>query len=75
VSKLPAASWKDVVRALERAGFCFDRQRGSHLIYYHPSTQATVSIPKHASLKKGTLMHIIKQTGLSREEFITLLQE
>jgi len=44
------------------------------MIYFHPETQATVSVPQHSSIKKGTLMHIIKQTGLTREEFIEQLK-
>jgi mRNA interferase HicA len=73
LTKLPDASWKDVVRALEKSGFVFDRQKGSHAIYYHPDTQATVSVPKHSSIKKGTLMNIIKQTGLTKDEFIEFM--
>jgi predicted RNA binding protein YcfA (HicA-like mRNA interferase family) len=72
LTRLPELSWKDTVKALERAGFVFDRQKGSHLVYYHPDTQATVTIPKHSSIKKGTLMQIIKQTGLTRDEFLEL---
>jgi len=63
-----------VARALDKCGFIFDRQKGSHMIYFHPETQATVSVPQHSSIKKGTLMHIIKQTGLTREEFIEQLK-
>ena len=74
MSKLPAVSWRDVTRALGKCGFLFDRQKGSHMIYFHPESQATVSVPQHASIKKGTLMHIIKQTGLTREEFIERLK-
>lgn len=73
MTKLPAVSWKDAVKALERAGFIFDRQRGSHLVYYHPESQATAVVPRHAVIKKGTLAHILKQAGLTRDEFLKLI--
>lgn len=75
MTKLPEVSWREVVKALSEYGFIFDRQRGSHMVYYHPHTQATATIPKHSSIKKGTLVHILKQAGLTREEFIKLVQK
>ena len=75
MTKLPALSWKKVVKGLERAGFVFDRQRGSHMVYYHPESQATVTVPRHSAIKKGTLAHILKQSGLTRDEFLRLLNE
>jgi predicted RNA binding protein YcfA (HicA-like mRNA interferase family) len=73
VTKLPAISWKDAVKALERAGFIFDRQRGSHMVFYHPQSQATAVVPRHATIKKGTLAHILKQAGMTVDEFLQLL--
>lgn len=73
MTRIPEVSWRDVVRALEKSGFVFDRQRGSHLVYFHPETQATVIIPRHPAIKKGTLMHILKQAGLTRDEFLELI--
>ena len=74
MSKLPSLSWRKVVKGLEKAGFIFDRQKGSHMVYYHPKTNATVVVPRHAEIKKGTLMQIFKQADLSREEFLKLLK-
>ncbi len=73
MTRLPDISWKDAVKAIEKSGFVFDRQKGSHLVYYHPDTQATAIIPRHSSIKKGTLMHILKQAGLTRDEFLNLI--
>ena len=47
MNRLPSLTWQQVTRALERAGFVFDRQKGSHMIYYHSVTNRTVVIPKH----------------------------
>jgi predicted RNA binding protein YcfA (HicA-like mRNA interferase family) len=70
--KLPVATGRDVVRALERAGFAIDRVVGSHHVMAHPSNpKRTVSVAVHGNrdLKRGTLRAIIRQSGLSVEEF------
>ena len=73
MSRLPSLSWQQVVRALERAGFVFDRQSGSHIVYYHPETNHTVVVPRHRTIKMGTLREILREANLSREEFRKLL--
>jgi predicted RNA binding protein YcfA (HicA-like mRNA interferase family) len=59
----------------ESLGFVFDRQRGSHAVYYRASDGRRVVIPMHGSkdLKPGTLRAIINDIGLSVEDFITKL--
>lgn len=74
MSKLPSLSWKKVEKGLKTIGFVFDRQKGSHRVYYHPKTNVTVVVPQHLEIKKGTLMQIIRQVGLQREEFLKLLK-
>ncbi len=74
MSRLPALTWQQVVRALERSGFKFDRQRGSHMVYYHPETNHTVVVPKHREIKAGTLREILREANLSREDFRNLIQ-
>lgn len=70
--KLPVLSPAKVAKALERAGFVFIRQHGSHKIYVKDSLGVT--IPFHnKDLRKGTLKNIIKQSGLTLEEFLKLL--
>lgn len=70
--RLPALTSAKVIRALERAGFIFIRQRGSHRMYVRG--EKGVIIPFHnKDLRKGTLKHIIQQSGLTFEEFIELL--
>ena len=74
MSRLPSLAWRQVARALERTGFVFDRQRGSHMVYYHPETNRTVVIPRHREIKAGTLREILREANLTREEFRRLLE-
>jgi predicted RNA binding protein YcfA (HicA-like mRNA interferase family) len=73
--RLPALTAKDVVRALERAGFLVSRTSGSHCRLVHASNPARkVTIPMHTGdLKRGTLRGIIAQAGFSVSDFIALL--
>jgi len=68
VTHLSGLSWQDVARALERAGFPLDRQRGSQMVFVHSGSNRTVVIPRHAELKLGTVAAILRETGLSRED-------
>jgi predicted RNA binding protein YcfA (HicA-like mRNA interferase family) len=72
LSKLPLLSWREVVKALTKAGFQVARQRGSHLILV--KDERVVPVPKHEQIKKGLLMAIIEETGLTKEEFQKLLK-
>jgi predicted RNA binding protein YcfA (HicA-like mRNA interferase family) len=73
VSKLPIISGLDCVKALEKIGFVVDRQRGSHIIMVREEPRTTISVPDHKELDRGTLRGIIRQAGLSVDEFIELL--
>jgi len=69
VPKLPSLNSKNIINILERDGFVLDRTKGSHYIYYHPESKKRVIIPFHKKdLPKGTLMEIIKQAGLKKED-------
>ncbi|MFL6260967.1 MAG: type II toxin-antitoxin system HicA family toxin [Thermoanaerobaculia bacterium] len=50
---LPTVTAREVTRALERAGFVFRRQRGSHQIYQHTQTGKRVSVPVHRGISQG----------------------
>lgn len=72
MTRLPSCTPKDACRALERAGFRLARQRGSHRIYRKGNDAVTV--PSHnKDLKRGTLHAIIRDSGLTVEEFLELL--
>jgi predicted RNA binding protein YcfA (HicA-like mRNA interferase family) len=74
MSKLPVISGRECVRALERAGFYFKRQTGSHIILRRDDPFAQVVVPDHRTLDRGTLRAIIRQTGLSVDEFVDILE-
>ncbi len=72
--KLPVVSGKDVVKALAKISYILDHQTGSHMILRHKDPPyRRLTIPNHREIAKGTLTAIIKQSGLSREEFLNLL--
>jgi len=72
--KLPVVSGRDFVRAMEKIGYRFDVQRGSHVILRHESPpHRRLSIPNHRELAKGTLRALIREAGLTVEEFSGLL--
>jgi predicted RNA binding protein YcfA (HicA-like mRNA interferase family) len=73
MSKLPRISGRECTRALEKAGFQFKRQEGSHIILRRTDPFAQLVVPDHRELDRGTLRAIIRQSGLSVEEFIKLL--
>jgi len=70
--ELPALRAREVVRALEKAGFSRWRQKGSHLTMFREADRRALTIPFHFSktVPKATLRAIIKQAGLSPEEFL-----
>lgn len=74
MTRAPRLKGKELVRALERAGFAVDRIRGSHLFLKHPDGRATV-VPTHTGemLGPGLLRAILRDTELSIEDLIDLL--
>ena len=75
MTRLPVVSGQDCVKALLRAGFVVDRQRGSHIVLRReePSPVLTVVVPNHKEVDRGTLKGIIRQAGMTVEEFVELL--
>ena len=72
--KLPALKAKDVLRALQRAGFTVHHTTGSHYILRHAEKSLRVTLPLHnKDLKRGTLGSIIEQSGLTLDQFVELL--
>jgi len=75
MTRLSPLSARDVIKKLRKAGFVFDRQaKGSHEIWYNPVTKRRTTVPNHpgTDIPKGTLNAIIKQAGLTIEEFFKL---
>jgi predicted RNA binding protein YcfA (HicA-like mRNA interferase family) len=73
--RLPSVSGERVVRALKRAGFAELRQKGSHVSLEKRVGEKVFKtvVPMHSELAKGTLSDILKQSGLTLEEFLSLI--
>jgi len=75
VAKLPSdLSGREVRSALERVGFVFRRQSGSHMILRRDNPHARVVVPDHKQLRSGTLRRIIADAGLTVDQFFELLR-
>ncbi len=71
---LPIVSGQEVLNALKKVGYEKDRQRGSHVIARQlKAPHRRITIPDHKEIAKGTLRAIIRESGLSVEEFNKLL--
>jgi predicted RNA binding protein YcfA (HicA-like mRNA interferase family) len=75
MSELPSLNARKVVRALKRAGFVEDRQKGSHLVLIHPESKVRTVVPIHAgrTIKSPLLRSIIREASLTVAEFVELL--
>ncbi|MGA3055802.1 MAG: type II toxin-antitoxin system HicA family toxin [Candidatus Korobacteraceae bacterium] len=75
MAKLPTdLSGREVRAALERVGFVFRRQSGSHMILRREDPYARAVVPNHKQIRTGTLRRIIADAGLTVEEFMRLLE-
>jgi predicted RNA binding protein YcfA (HicA-like mRNA interferase family) len=75
VAKLPTdLSGRDVRSALERVGFIFRRQTGSHMVLRRDQPYGRVVVPDHNQIRTGTLRRIIADAGLTVEQFVELLR-
>ena len=73
MSGLPRISGRECVKALSKAGFYLKRQEGSHMVLRRDNPFVQVVVPDHKELDRGTLRAIIRQSGLSVDEFMKLL--
>jgi predicted RNA binding protein YcfA (HicA-like mRNA interferase family) len=74
VSQLPRVSGREVVKALRKMGYEQDRQRGSHIVLRQAiPPHRRVTVPDHNEVAKGTLRAIIREVGLTVDEFKALL--
>ena len=73
--KLPVVSGREIVKALKRAGFEVLRQRGSHVVMIRRSDKRVAVVPVHGGkdVLPETLRAILRQAGLTPEEFKRLL--
>ena len=70
MSRLPRVTGREVVEALHNLGYELDRQRGSHMILRQKAApHRRLTVPDHKEVAKGTLRAILRQAGLTVEEF------
>ncbi|HOZ48517.1 MAG TPA: type II toxin-antitoxin system HicA family toxin [Candidatus Hydrogenedentes bacterium] len=74
MSPLPVLSGRDAVAAFERRGYAVDHQTGSHIILRQvDAPHRRLTVPNHKELARGTLRVLIRQAGLTVDEFNALL--
>ncbi len=73
MTKLPRISGREYLSALLKLGFHIKRQHGSHIILRRESPFAQAVVPDHSELDTGTLRSVLRQAGISPEEFISLI--
>jgi predicted RNA binding protein YcfA (HicA-like mRNA interferase family) len=61
---------KFLINLLERRGFLYKRAKGSHQLFFNPTTNITVIVPMHGGkdMKKGTFLAILKQAGIDKKD-------
>jgi predicted RNA binding protein YcfA (HicA-like mRNA interferase family) len=75
VPNVPILRPKQVVKTFEKLGWEVVRQRGSHIILTKVGHVATLSVPNHAEVARGTLRTLIARAGISMDEFLETLEK
>ena len=73
MSKLPSITGKQCVNALQKVGFVYKRQTGSHIVLRRDDPFSQLVVPNHDELDRGTLRAILRQADINVVEFIKLL--
>lgn len=75
MQKLPRLSGKEVIKILSKIGFMPVRQKGSHVILKKENEfgKKALVVPLHKEIDRGTLLEIIRQADLKKEEFLNLI--
>jgi predicted RNA binding protein YcfA (HicA-like mRNA interferase family) len=73
MSRLANISGKEAVKAFQKAGWMIVGQVGSHVVMSKENIRVNLSIPQHKELSIGTLRALIKNSGLTVEDFLKLL--
>ena len=71
--ELPVISGKQAAKAFTKAGWYFDRQSGSHMIYKKQGERLSLSVPDHRVLDRGLLKRLIRDAGLTVDRFLALI--
>lgn len=73
MGRLSGFKYREIIKRLRQLGFEFDRQAaGSHEIWFNPETRRYTTVPNHpGDLPEGTLRAILKESGITPDEFLT----
>lgn len=74
MARLPTISGDELARVMGLVGFIWDHTEGSHMILLHPDGRR-LSVPRHRELGRGILKALIRNAGITREEFIRLYHQ
>jgi predicted RNA binding protein YcfA (HicA-like mRNA interferase family) len=74
VASIPLLRPSDVVKGFERLGWTVARQRGSHIILTKTGHIASLSVPNHSQVARGTLRVLLARAGVTIEEFLAALK-
>ncbi|KAB8321143.1 type II toxin-antitoxin system HicA family toxin [Tolypothrix campylonemoides VB511288] len=74
MASIPILKPREVVKTFEKLGWEVVRQRGSHIILTKQGHPATLSVPNHDEVARGTLRSLIAKAGISVEEFLEALE-
>jgi predicted RNA binding protein YcfA (HicA-like mRNA interferase family) len=75
LSKIPLLSAREIIRILADFGYTPVRQTGSHIHLLHPETRRLVTVPNQSELATGTMLAILRQANIDREEFLRHVKE
>lgn len=70
MGRLSNISGKQAITIFEKLGYIQDHQTGSHIILWHPE-KSTLSVPNHKELAPGLLRSLIRQAGITVDEFLS----
>ena len=73
MGRLPVVSGDQVRKVLEKEGWTFQRQNGSHMVFTKVESIVTIAVPRHRELAIGTLRRILRDAGITVEKFVELL--
>lgn len=75
MSSLPVLSGRDVVAGFEKLGWQVARQRSSHIILVKDGHNATLSVPDHREVARGTLRSLVRASGITVDEFVAAVRK
>ncbi len=74
MGRLSNISGKEAIKAFQKAGWRIVGQVGSHVVLTKPDVRVNLSIPQHKELSVGTLRALIRNAGITVDEFLELLK-